>query len=715
VGALGLLVAKATVLLTAAHAGASLLSRAPATTRHRFWTALFVAVLFLPGLGAILPAVPLALPWAFSPAPAESVALRSPASDRVPLSAAGGPTLTSPSAGSRPTRADTGDRPRPSPIGPSLEQVLAATWLAGTLTGLVLLAVSLIRVRTLRRHAEVISDVAWHDATARIARHVGLRRRPDLLLGNYPGSPMAGGWWRPAIVLPITACRWNPECRDVVLTHELLHLARRDPLRLALSRLVVAVYWFHPLAWIAARRAAAAREQACDEGVVACGTRPSSYARVLLELAGTGRAPRMSPVLSMVHRTDLEGRLMAILTDARPAAGWRRVWPTAGLLVLACALAAVRPTVQAAPATPLKDARWTFSTPTTQPGVPLPAAQTTFAFSDSACQASARDSGSFTGTISISGDSIITNEIGRRGREHVILQQFGDVRICMLAENVDQDNAKPSQLLSTAGRVVLESERGGAGDRLELTRDAARTSWQVNGRERVLDAAGREWRDRMLALLDSVWDRSMLQGQVSSLRGRISSVRGEESSLLGQISSLNGEVSSMEGEISSIRGHESSLNGEISSVQGHVSSLRGEISSEQGAISSLNASGYTADSTERARIASRIADHEAAIKRIEQEIDDYDAAARVARIQRQRDDYDASTKVAAVEARIAGFDLGAKTAEVERRIRALDVDGQVALFQRQIDGLDADRRTAALDSQIDDQLRRLQAAINAIR
>jgi hypothetical protein len=126
---------------------------------------------------------------------------------------------------------------------------------------------------------------------------------------------MAGGISRHVIFLPSSAREWSAERRDVVLAHELAHLP--DATRSVTGGApAVAVYWFHPLAWIAAREASVAREQACDEAVLALGTRRSVYARVLLELAESMQPPpRTLAALPMVQRSLLEDRLMAILND----------------------------------------------------------------------------------------------------------------------------------------------------------------------------------------------------------------------------------------------------------------------------------------------------------------------------------------------------------------------------------------------------------------
>ena len=129
---------------------------------------------------------------------------------------------------------------------------------------------------------------------------------------------MTGGLWRQGILLPESAASWSRERRAVVLSHELIHVRRRDTLRHLMRRAVLALYWFHPLMWIASRLAMLASEKACDEEVLSLGTRPSEYARHLHVLAtGLSRGPT-ALALPIVHPSQLERRIMSILARRRP-------------------------------------------------------------------------------------------------------------------------------------------------------------------------------------------------------------------------------------------------------------------------------------------------------------------------------------------------------------------------------------------------------------
>jgi beta-lactamase regulating signal transducer with metallopeptidase domain len=735
-----MLLLKVTLLLSVTLLAARLLGRAAAATRHRLWTLAFAAVLSLPVLTSALPPLHVPMPDRWRPVGAAGDWIGSGPGDRSPalhlalpdrgvtnriLAQAGVP---------EPPRSTTPDR-----SSWSVPFLLLATWLTGTFVAAATLLLSLLRARRLARTAKSLVDPAWRHSADALGARLGLRRAPRLVVSAGVGTPMAGGVWRPTIFLPVSAHGWSPERRDIVLAHEIAHLAGLDPLRHVLARLAIATYWFHPLAWIAARHAIVAREQACDEIVLGLGTRPSVYARVLLDLADA--MPQPAPALGampMVERSLLEARLMSILNaDVRAAATRRGLTSSITIVLLTLSVAAAQPAVSTASADESPAVGLIAAV------VPAPAGPSAFArpaklhvettsdlptttqpdTSRDTCWGNLFDGASFSGTMSTSdagGRSVILEQVGTRGRDRVIQKRFGDLQLCMVAEEAgDRDSAeRPSEWPGRARRVILEARRGGATERLTIGRWAdggQRISWQVGSAERSFDTTAQQWRDSMLAVLDTTWELAMLRGEVSSLRGQISSIHGQRSSLQGEISSLRGEVSSIRGRISSLRGHESSLRGQISSIQGHVSSLRGAISSEQGAISSLNASRYRADETERARIALNIRRHDAEIARIEKAIRDYGADAKIAAVEQEINTLGTEKQVAAIEAKIRAFDLDGKVAAVERRIAALDVDAKVAAIERQIDALDAERRGRQLEDRRESELKKLEAAIAAIR
>jgi hypothetical protein len=166
-------------------------------------------------------------------------------------------------------------------------------------------------------------------------------------------SPMTWGIRRPAVAIPAAVAEWPAARREPVLRHELAHVARRDCLTQALASLACALYWFHPGAWVAARRMRLERELACDDRVLAAGARPSGYARELLEMANAlARSASPALAVSMASRPNLETRLRAAIDPARVRTEpGRRVRLGAG--VLAAGIVATVSAAQAATPAPV--------------------------------------------------------------------------------------------------------------------------------------------------------------------------------------------------------------------------------------------------------------------------------------------------------------------------------------------------------------------------
>ena len=196
--------------------------------------------------------------------------------------------------------------------------LLFGVWALGTLLLLGRLGIAnLVTFRALRTRAT--TSAPWAATARRLARLSGVPRT-HFVRAESITMPMAAGYLRPTVALPAEADAWPDERVTSVLLHELAHIRRRDCLTQLAASTTCALYWMNPLAWYAARALRRERERACDDAVLAAGTAGPTYAEHLLDVARAARhvtTPTWSGGVAMAHRSELEGRLMAILDDAR--------------------------------------------------------------------------------------------------------------------------------------------------------------------------------------------------------------------------------------------------------------------------------------------------------------------------------------------------------------------------------------------------------------
>ena len=191
-------------------------------------------------------------------------------------------------------------------------------WALGTVLLLGRLGVAnLVTFRALRSRAT--TSAPWLARARRLARLSGVPQT-HFVRAESITMPMDAGYLRPTVALPAEADAWPDERVTSVLLHELAHIRRRDCLTQLAASTTCALYWMNPLAWYAARALRRERERACDDAVLAAGTAGPTYAEHLLDVARAARhvtTPTWSGGVAMAHRSELEGRLMAILDDAR--------------------------------------------------------------------------------------------------------------------------------------------------------------------------------------------------------------------------------------------------------------------------------------------------------------------------------------------------------------------------------------------------------------
>jgi len=172
----------------------------------------------------------------------------------------------------------------------------------------------------------------------------------DLLRSPICEAPAVLRVLRPVVVLPARGCDDldDEELRSLLL-HESAHVRRHDNLASFFQALATSLLWFHPLVWLASRQLSAAREEACDEAVVATMAQTDSYVSALLKICHHIAAPRPAGASCMAS-SNLKQRMEHLMSyeTIRRRAWSHRAMVAMGMLVLA--LSTVTATAISSPA-----------------------------------------------------------------------------------------------------------------------------------------------------------------------------------------------------------------------------------------------------------------------------------------------------------------------------------------------------------------------------
>jgi beta-lactamase regulating signal transducer with metallopeptidase domain len=307
------LVVRVTLVLAGGGLVALGMSRASAARRHMIWSGVLAGVLLMPlaiGVGPVwtLPVLPAPPPTVMTVATTPVTVAPEPG---VTAGAVSSTTALPPAAIVAFGISDVVDSPVALALG---------IWLLGASVFACWLLVGLIRLRRLGAQAAPLVDDRWQAELAQARQRLGVSRTVRLLSGVGTPVPLTWGTLRPVILLPDDAGRWATDRVRVVLLHELAHIRRWDCLTQLVGRLARATHWFNPFAWLAVRQLSCERERACDELVLASGTRASDYAEHLLSFARPRGADEWPAAVAMpmARSSQIERRLRSILSPRVP-------------------------------------------------------------------------------------------------------------------------------------------------------------------------------------------------------------------------------------------------------------------------------------------------------------------------------------------------------------------------------------------------------------
>ena len=302
------LLAKGTVLLAVGLVAVFATRRSRASVRHLILAATFVGIGVLPVILIAEPVIPINIVSPNGYAPASSALAAPNLAASSPTDASGAPV------------AERGSRP---PAGKRPLGIIHLIWICGALVFMAPPAISAWRVRRYRRGA--LPWLERQDGMRARAAELGIHIPVEVLLHEQIAAPLTCGVLNPAVLFPADAPERGEADLRRSFVHELEHVRRRDWITQAAARTICALYWFHPLAWIAWRRLCLEAERACDDAAIG-NEQPAEraeYAAQLVSLARRMSADTAHGVVGMANRSDLSKRVLALLdgTQRRGRAG----------------------------------------------------------------------------------------------------------------------------------------------------------------------------------------------------------------------------------------------------------------------------------------------------------------------------------------------------------------------------------------------------------
>ena len=150
----------------------------------------------------------------------------------------------------------------------------------------------------------------------RIKTRVKIEREDNVYLCDYVKTPFILGIVRPRIYLPSDI---SDKDYSIVVAHERAHIKRLDHIWKPLGFLLLSVYWFNPLLWVAYVLLCRDIESACDEKVISDleDNERADYSEALLSLGIKSRVISACPLA--FGEVSVKSRVSAISKYKKPA------------------------------------------------------------------------------------------------------------------------------------------------------------------------------------------------------------------------------------------------------------------------------------------------------------------------------------------------------------------------------------------------------------
>src|SRR5205823_14259791 len=172
-------------------------------------------------------------------------------------------------------------------------------------------AVGFFLVARLRRRDSKSMNAVLLALCREMQHRLGISRAIRYCESLHLDAPAVVGWFRPVVLLPITALSGLTELQlRAVIAHELAHIRRLDAFFNLFQVAAETLLFYHPAVWWLSKRIRSERENCCDDVALSVCGNPAEYARALALMEEWRAVPSFAMA---VNRGPLASRIARLL------------------------------------------------------------------------------------------------------------------------------------------------------------------------------------------------------------------------------------------------------------------------------------------------------------------------------------------------------------------------------------------------------------------
>jgi beta-lactamase regulating signal transducer with metallopeptidase domain len=214
--------------------------------------------------------------------------------------------------------------------------LFAMVWLFGVFAMMLRFAGGYALVRRYRHHRVRPVMGEWESRFRDLARRIQVNRNVKLLESALVRVPMAMGYLKPVVLLPLGALNGIPASQmEAILVHELAHIRRKDYLVNLLQSILEAIFFYHPVVWYLSRNVRIEREHICDDIAITITGNNMEFAKALTNIQEINLgSPALAAGLSGKNKHRLVNRIRRIISRPRIYSGFTEGFIAATIMLV---------------------------------------------------------------------------------------------------------------------------------------------------------------------------------------------------------------------------------------------------------------------------------------------------------------------------------------------------------------------------------------------